>query len=119
MNKIRHIIKLGWSYRVVRSTCLSYPPFQHTIEPTNICNLSCSFCLQSDPGHHQLRPHGKLTVDHLRLFLNRVKEAAPGDDKINLTLDGEPFFKPGHGDFYRNDFKSRIRCRIRLQQNIA
>ncbi len=91
MNKIRHIIKLGWAYRFTRSTFLSYPPFQYTIEPTNVCNLSCSFCPQSDPGHHKLRSHGKLTVDHFQLFLDRVKEAAPGNDKINLTLDGEPF----------------------------
>ncbi|MFZ5980326.1 MAG: radical SAM/SPASM domain-containing protein [Candidatus Zixiibacteriota bacterium] len=91
MNRLLHIFKLGWAYRIAKSVTLSYPPFQYTLEPTNVCNLNCSFCPQSDPEHHRRRPHGKLTEENFRLFLHRLKEADPGNDKLNLTLDGEPF----------------------------
>jgi radical SAM protein with 4Fe4S-binding SPASM domain len=91
MNKLSHIIKLGWAYKVTRTDKPSFPPFQYTIEPTNVCNLSCAFCPQSDPEHHRHRAHGKLSEENFELFLNRIKEADPGNNKINLTLDGEPF----------------------------
>jgi len=91
MNKLTHIIKLGWAYKISRTDHPTYPPFQYTIEPTNVCNLSCAFCPQSDPEHHLRRGHGKLTEENFELFLRRIKEADPGNNKINLTLDGEPF----------------------------
>ena len=91
MNKLTHIIKLGRAYRLTKAVSLSYPPFQYTLEPTNVCNLNCAFCPQSDPDHHTRRKHGKLTEENFRLFLKRLQEAAPGNDKLNLTLDGEPF----------------------------
>jgi len=91
MNKLLHIFKLGLAYRITKAVRLNYPPFQYTIEPTNICNLSCAFCPQSDPKHHTRRKHGKLTEENFRHFLRRLHEADPGNNKLNLTLDGEPF----------------------------
>ncbi|MBN1212712.1 MAG: hypothetical protein JXA92_09055, partial [candidate division Zixibacteria bacterium] len=91
MKKIRHIIKLGWAYKISHTDRPAYPPFQYTIEPTNVCNLSCAFCPQSDPEHRLRRTHGKLTEENFKLFLRRIKEADPGNNKLNLTLDGEPF----------------------------
>ena len=91
MNKLAHIIKLGWAYKISRTDRPTYPPFQYTIEPTNVCNLSCAFCPQSDPEHHRRRAHGKLTEENFKLFLRRIKEVHPGHNKLNLTLDGEPF----------------------------
>lgn len=91
MNKLTHIFKLGWAYKIKKATLLPYPPYQFTIEPTNICNFKCDFCPQSDPDHDKRRPTGQLTVENFRLFLARHKEANPGNKNINFTLDGEPF----------------------------
>ncbi len=90
MNKLRHIFKLGWAYKVKKAVRLSYPPYQYTIEPTNICNLECDFCPQSDPEHKKRRPAGLLTEENLILFLGKRKKIRPGNRNINFTLDGEP-----------------------------
>jgi radical SAM protein with 4Fe4S-binding SPASM domain len=73
---------------------LSYPPFQYTIEPTNACNLACTFCPQSNPAHVSIRPKGYLKPGNFLQFLNKVKEVQPGNRNLNLTLDGEPFVNP-------------------------
>lgn len=99
MNKLRHIFKLGWAYKIKRAARLSYPPYQFTIEPTNICNLKCNFCPQSDPEHRNLRPAGQLTEENLKLFLERRKKIRPGNNNINFTLDGEPLINKGFPRF--------------------
>ncbi len=91
MNKLTHIFKLAWAYLIKKATVLSYPPYQYTIEPTNVCNFKCDFCPQSDPEHQKRRPTGQLTIDNLRLFLKKRKDVTPGNININFTLDGEPF----------------------------
>lgn len=91
MRKIPHLLQLGWTYRARPRTELSFPPFQYTIEPTNVCNLSCTFCPQSNPAHPAGRRKGYLEVEDFRLFLGRIKEAGSSNKNINLTLDGEPF----------------------------
>ena len=91
MNKFVHILKLGWAYKIVHSTKLSYPPYQYTIEPTNICNLKCVFCPQSDPDHSKIRKTGFLSMENLCLFFDKIKIAGGGNRNINFTLDGEPF----------------------------
>lgn len=91
MLKPIHILRLVWAYRVSRSTELSYPPYQFTIEPTNACNLRCTFCPQSDPDHFALRPIGYLSLPKFRLFLDRVTDSGTSNRNLNLTLDGEPF----------------------------
>jgi len=90
MLKLLHLLELGWSYRLSRATRLSYPPYQYTIEPTNVCNLRCSFCPQSDPDHSSVRPAGYLKEENFELFLRRVAESRSSNRNINLTLDGEP-----------------------------
>ncbi len=91
MTKPNHLLRLGWAYRISKATVLRFPPYQYTIEPTNVCNLKCAFCPQSDPDHFTIRPRGFLTRDNFALFLARVRAAKPGNRNINLTLDGEPF----------------------------
>ncbi len=91
MHKLSHILRLGWAYKFSRDCTLGYPPYQFTIEPTNICNLKCTFCPQSDPEHAAKRPRGALSIPDFSLFLRRVAEVRPGNRNLNLTLDGEPF----------------------------
>jgi len=91
MTKPSHLMRLGWAYKISKATVLRYPPYQYTIEPTNICNLKCAFCPQSDSDHFTIRPRGFLTRGNFALFLDRVREVKPGNRNINLTLDGEPF----------------------------
>jgi len=91
MNKLLHISRLAWAYKISHATVLSYPPYQFTIEATNACNLACDFCPQSDPEHKENRPPGMLTEENLALFLERVNESGTANRNINFTLDGEPF----------------------------
>ncbi len=70
---------------------MPYPPYQYTIEPTNVCNYKCDFCPQSDPEHHNRRSTGQLTGENFKLFLEKRRAVKPGNNNINFTLDGEPF----------------------------
>lgn len=98
MNKFSHIFRLGWAYKITNATELSYPPYQYTIEATNICNLKCTFCPQSDPEHLKRRPRGKLSEENLKIFLDKRAGVGPGNRNINFTLDGEPLINK---DFVR------------------
>ena len=91
MNKLSHIIRLAWAYKIRKATKLPYPPYQYTIEPTNVCNYKCDFCPQSDPEHHNRRSTGQLTGENFKLFLEKRRAVKPGNNNINFTLDGEPF----------------------------
>ena len=101
MNKLIHLLKLGWAYKIVKATKLSYPPYQYTIEPTNICNLKCVFCPQSDPDHSKARNTGFLTLDNLRLFFDKIAQAGGSNRNLNFTLDGEPFLNKEFPDMIR------------------
>jgi radical SAM protein with 4Fe4S-binding SPASM domain len=98
MNKIVHIFKLGLAYKVKKATKLSFPPYQYTIEPTNICNLKCSFCPQSNPEHKDLREKGYLSVENFKLFLDKITDIGGSNRNLNLTLDGEPLLNPSFID---------------------
>jgi len=99
MNKLLHLFKLGWAYKIARPTKLNYPPYQFTIEPTNVCNLRCPFCPQSDPEHAHRRAFDQLSMDNFKLFLKHLRDAHPGNSNLNFTLDGEPFINPQFVDF--------------------
>ena len=89
MNKLSHLFLLGISYKLKLIKPLN-PPYQYSIEPTNICNFRCVFCPQSDTENKSGRTHGTLNFDNFKLFLNRIRELKPGNKNISLTLDGEP-----------------------------
>ncbi len=94
MNRLFHIARLGWNYKIRTSPVLGCPPYQFTIEPTNICNLQCAFCPQSDPEHRRARKRGRLGPEQFALFLRRIEESGCGNRNLNLTLDGEPLLNP-------------------------
>lgn len=100
MNKLNHLILLGISYKLRLLRPLN-PPYQFSIEPTNSCNFKCVFCPQSDRSHPITRKHGALTVENMRLFLQRIREASPGNRNISLTLDGEPTLNKALPEFIR------------------
>lgn len=91
MRKFLHLAKLFWAYRIRRASELNYPPYQFTIEPTNVCNLECPFCPQSDPLHAGRRKTGTMTAERLGRLLEHIAVLHPGNSNINFTLDGEPF----------------------------
>ncbi|MCP4706672.1 MAG: radical SAM protein, partial [candidate division Zixibacteria bacterium] len=108
MNKLTHIFKLVWAYKIKKATVLSYPPYQYTIESTNVCNFKCDFCPQSDPDHAACRPHGQLTIENFKLFLKKRRVVKPGNNNINFTLDGEPFINKNFTKFIELAAKDRL-----------
>jgi radical SAM protein with 4Fe4S-binding SPASM domain len=101
MHKLSHIFKLGMAYKIMKSARLSYPPYQYTVEPTNICNLNCEFCPQSNPEHRNSRERGHLSPENFSTFLDRIKQAGGSNRYINLTLDGEPLLNHNFPDLIR------------------
>ncbi|MCK5127818.1 MAG: SPASM domain-containing protein [candidate division Zixibacteria bacterium] len=110
MRKLRQLIKLGWAYKIKKSASVSYPPYQFTIEPTNICNLSCDFCPQSDPNHFDSRPVGQLTIENFKTFLDKISICGASNKNLNLTLDGEPFINKNFISFIEMAAKRGYFC---------
>ena len=100
MNKLTHLLLLGISYKLKLTKPLN-PPYQFSIEPTNICNFKCVFCPQSNTEHRRIRKQGYLTVENMQLFLKQIRSVNPGNKNISLTLDGEPTLNKALPEFIR------------------
>lgn len=93
-------------------TCLSYPPKDVSIEPTNYCNYRCNFCPQSEPVHHTL-PHGFMSLEQLEVILEKVQRSGAAWHRvINFTHDGEPFLHPDFPEFIRRATERGYRTRF-------
>jgi radical SAM protein with 4Fe4S-binding SPASM domain len=75
---------------------LRYQPIQVTIEPTNVCNFTCSFCNQNDPDHFSKRQAGRIDIQDYEIILDKIKNSCLNLRTLSLTLDGEPTL---HKDF--------------------
>jgi radical SAM protein with 4Fe4S-binding SPASM domain len=91
LNKIIKYIKLFWHWKLAKSISLPYLPESISIEVTNVCNFKCAFCPQSDPEHFNKIPKSTLTVEKLKLYLEKLKKAGVETNLLHWTLDGEPF----------------------------
>ncbi len=74
----------------LRKTNLYYSPVQVTIEPTNVCNFTCSFCNQSTPDHFSERQAGRIDIHDYEIILDKIKNSCLNLRILSLTLDGEP-----------------------------
>lgn len=100
---------VSWAFGGVR---LRHPPRQVAIEPTNLCNYRCSYCPQSQPGHHEA-PAGFMKLEHLDVILDKVQAAgAAWHGQISYTHDGEPFLHPQFPEFVRRAAVRGLRCRF-------
>lgn len=71
---------------------ISMPPKSIWVEPTNICNLKCSWCYQSTGSMN--RKKGSMTLDTYKRIISEVKPFKP---EISLHLAGESLL---HKDFF-------------------
>jgi len=78
-------------YLVQRRTELSYVPEDILVEVTNVCNLRCRFCPQSDPAHHDIVPKAHATPETIDALLGALRRGGVTTDVIHWTHDGEPF----------------------------
>lgn len=62
------------------------------INPTELCNRSCSFCPRHDPKIYPNR-NVHMSVDTVKILIEQLKEADYTGD-INITGFGEPFLNP-------------------------
>ena len=93
MKQLWHLIQFALAYLIFKPKKLSYAPYQYTIEPTNVCNLTCDFCPQSDPEHHKLRPKGRLDIGKFKAFIQSIKDAGGStiaEDQSTCVVFGMP-----------------------------
>ena len=55
--------RVFYHWSVKKRTVLPYPPTEISIEPTNRCNFTCSFCPQSSPTHFDKIPASALNPE--------------------------------------------------------
>lgn len=90
--RIFNLIRIGLSYRlsvIVKSPLVYGYPVSVSIEPTNLCNLSC---LECPSGQGSLtRPAGNMQI---ALYKKIIYELSPFLLYLNLYFQGEPFLHP-------------------------
>ena len=89
--KLLHYGRIYAAWQVRGQERLPYLPEDLSLELTNTCNFSCSYCLQSDPAHFERVARTKLSPDDAEVLLRRLREGGVTTDVIHWTLDGEPF----------------------------
>jgi radical SAM protein with 4Fe4S-binding SPASM domain len=90
--KILNILKLGLSYHlsvIVKSPLIYGYPLSISIEPTTLCNLSCTEC----PSGQGLlkRPAGNMSS---AMYKKIIHELSPFLLYMSLYFQGEPFLHP-------------------------
>jgi radical SAM protein with 4Fe4S-binding SPASM domain len=83
--------RIFYHWAIRRSEVLPYLPQEISIEPTNRCNFTCSFCPQSNPDHFAEIPAAALESNGLETLLKKLRAAGVKGDLLHWTLDGEPF----------------------------
>jgi radical SAM protein with 4Fe4S-binding SPASM domain len=71
---------------------LKHPPLFYSIEVTNVCNYSCKYCPQGNPGSHRLKK-GMMDPDLFDGILKSISKLKPVA-QIYLTGSGEPLLHP-------------------------
>lgn len=87
LNLTRFLV--DWKFRKTGIT--SNLPLEVSVEVTNVCNFTCSFCPQSSPNHFDAVPRTYLDPDTAERILLQVREMGYDKSLIHWTLDGEPF----------------------------
>jgi len=84
--------KLRGQDRVDLSVAIPLPaPFTIFIEPTNVCNFSCSFCPESFNDFYEISGgRNFLSFDKFKVIADQI-EAIGGVSTINFYMMGEPF----------------------------
>ncbi len=80
--KIINFIKIELDYLLVRPTCTG-KPWSAKIEPTNICNLQCTYCPREDTPYKL----GMMPLERFQYLIDQIKEQT---FIIALHLWGEP-----------------------------
>jgi radical SAM protein with 4Fe4S-binding SPASM domain len=81
--------KVGLNYFLKRSRLPAGQIIGFTIEPTNICNLRCVYCPQSDHDNHFINGRGFMSFDTYKKVLdNLLEDFTPA--YVSLHRDGEP-----------------------------
>lgn len=89
--KISGAARLFFHWAIRRSVVLPYLPQEISIEPTNRCNFSCSFCPQSNSDHFVRIPADVIAPLAVEEILRKLRAAGVTGDLLHWTLDGEPF----------------------------
>jgi len=81
--------KVGWNFFRKKTELPAGRILGVTIEPTNICNLSCIYCPQSDSENHFINGKGFMSFDTYREVLDNILSDF-NPRFVSLHRDGEP-----------------------------
>ena len=91
IGKLYAAAQLFYHWAVRRSVVLPYLPQEISIEPTNRCNFTCSFCPQSNPAHFDRIPASTLSPEGVEVLVRKLRAEGARGNLLHWTLDGEPF----------------------------
>lgn len=86
---LRHLVRILWSYRISRSSTVTYPPYRLWVEPTALCNLRCPYCPNKELTRQQ-----NVGMMSFSLFQKIIDEARGWVHDINVHHRGESLLHP-------------------------
>lgn len=111
MRKFSNLVRCYTDYWCAREVVASYP-ISATIEPVNMCNLRCPYCVT---GNGTSDMAGKILS--LDTFREIVDELCSYLYLISLFLSGEPFLNPALPQMIRYAGERRIACLVHSNLN--
>lgn len=101
LQKLSGAARIFYHWAVRRSRVLPYLPQEISIEPTNRCNFTCSFCPQSNPDHFAQIPADALGFEGVETLLKKLRSSGVKGNLLHWTLDGEPFMNKNFHEHLR------------------
>ncbi|MBI2508168.1 SPASM domain-containing protein [Candidatus Woesearchaeota archaeon] len=89
-------LKMFYTIKAEKTFC-NYKPIQVNIEPTNICNLHCSFCPRDDLQ----RPKGYMDIEIFKKIID-TNHRFLKESEIHLYVFGESTLHPKIGEMIRH-----------------
>jgi radical SAM protein with 4Fe4S-binding SPASM domain len=100
---------VGWNYFLKRTRLPAGHVICFTVEPTNICNLRCVYCPQSDQDNHFINGKGYMSFETYKHVLdNLLADFSPM--YVSLHRDGEPMLNKELNQFIRYTVSKNLKA---------
>lgn len=93
-------------------------PYKLNIEPTNLCNIGCTFCPTADHALvKSVRPQGIMTFELFKKLVEDIKEFPDKVKLMELYQDGEPLINKNFPEMARYLYDAGVAEKTKTKTN--
>ena len=93
-------------------------PYKINIEPTNLCNIGCTFCPTSDHALvKSVRPQGSMSFELFKKLVDDIREFPEKIKLMELYQDGEPLLNKNFPEMARYLYDAGVAEKTKTKTN--